>query len=155
MLFNTPLFFWFFATFFVLYSFVVLRHAPRVLLILVSSLMFYAGWNYRFIPLLLFSGMVDHAVGLALDRTREPVRRRWLLVVSVVTNLGILATFKYADFALESVADLLTLCQRIPEMTPQVADLLTWSRRSGVAAMRDFPSFLVHQFEPALRFRQG
>ena len=37
MLFNTALFLWFFATFFVLYSFVVLRHTPRLYLILSDS----------------------------------------------------------------------------------------------------------------------
>ncbi len=36
MLFNTALFLWFFAAFFVLYSFVFLRRYPRLLLILVS-----------------------------------------------------------------------------------------------------------------------
>ena len=63
MLFNTALFLWFFAAFFVLYSFVLLRHTPRLYLILVASLVFYAGWNYRFIPLLVLSGVVDFAVG--------------------------------------------------------------------------------------------
>ena len=47
VLFNTPLFFWFFTSFFVLYSFVFLRHRPRLGLILVSSLVFYAGWIAR------------------------------------------------------------------------------------------------------------
>ncbi len=106
MLFNTPLFLWFFATFFVLYSFVFWRHRPRVLLILVGSLVFYAGWNYRFIPLLVASGVIDFCVGLGLEREARPNRRRWLLAVSMATNLGILAVFKYADFALDSVASL-------------------------------------------------
>jgi D-alanyl-lipoteichoic acid acyltransferase DltB (MBOAT superfamily) len=106
MLFNTPLFFWFFGTFFLLYSFVILRQSPRVYLILVSSLVFYAGWNYHFIPLLIASGLVDYAVGRGLERSSSPTRRRALLVVSVATNLGVLAIFKYSGFALESVADL-------------------------------------------------
>jgi alginate O-acetyltransferase complex protein AlgI len=106
MLFNTALFLWFFAAFFLLYSFVFLRHKPRIYLILVGSLVFYAGWNYRFIPLLVFSGVVDYAVALGLERTTRQRRRSWLLAASVATNLGILATFKYANFALESVANL-------------------------------------------------
>ena len=107
MLFNTALFFWFFAAFFILYSFVVLRHTPRLYLILVGSLVFYAGWNYRFIPLLVLSAMVDYAVAIGIDRSDSSRRRRWLLTASIATNLGILATFKYANFALESVTALL------------------------------------------------
>jgi D-alanyl-lipoteichoic acid acyltransferase DltB (MBOAT superfamily) len=106
MLFNTPLFFWFFATFFLLYSFVILRQSPRVYLILVSSLIFYAGWNYRFIPLLVMSGLVDYAVGRGLEKSSSPAHRRALLVASIATNLGVLAIFKYSSFAIESVADL-------------------------------------------------
>jgi alginate O-acetyltransferase complex protein AlgI len=107
MLFNTALFLWFFTAFFVLYSFVVLRHTPRLVLILVASLVFYAGWNYRFIPLLVLSGVVDFAVGIALEKSSAIGRRRVLLAVSIATNLGILATFKYANFAIDSLAQLL------------------------------------------------
>ncbi len=108
MLFNTPLFFWFFAGFFLLYSFVFLRRTPRLWLILVGSLVFYAGWNYRFIPLLVLSALVDYAVAQGLERAvgRETLRR-WLLTASIAVNLGILAAFKYSQFLLESVGEFL------------------------------------------------
>ena len=109
MLFNTPLFLWFFASFFVLYSFVVLRRVPRVWLILVASLVFYAGWNYRFIPLLLLSSLVDYSIALGLERAQGRERlRKWLLAASIGTNLGILGLFKYSPFLLDSVSGLLT-----------------------------------------------
>ncbi|MCZ6617918.1 MAG: MBOAT family protein, partial [Gammaproteobacteria bacterium] len=71
MLFNTPIFFLFFATFFVLYSFVFLKRFPRLLLILVSSLVFYAGWNYRFIPLLVFSAVVDYFLAIGIHKATD------------------------------------------------------------------------------------
>jgi hypothetical protein len=37
-------------------------------------------------------------VGIALDRTEAPARRKWLLAASMVANLGILGVFKYYDF---------------------------------------------------------
>ena len=107
MLFNTPIFFLFFATFFVLYSFVFLRRYPRLLLILVGSLVFYAGWNYRFIPLLVFSAVLDYFVAIGIHRATDLTRRKLFLALSITTNLGILAIFKYADFAMQSVVDLL------------------------------------------------
>ncbi len=76
MLFNTALFLAFFTVFFILYSFFVRAHRPRLALILLSSLVFYAGWNYRFIPLLLLSGAIDYTVGLRLARTTRAVQRR-------------------------------------------------------------------------------
>jgi D-alanyl-lipoteichoic acid acyltransferase DltB (MBOAT superfamily) len=108
MLFNTALFAVFFAVFFLLYQFSMSARRPRLLLIFVFSLIFYAGWNYRFISLLLFSAAVDYAVALGLDRPGQSARRRkTLLSLSVTTNLGLLGTFKYADFVLDSVTGLL------------------------------------------------
>ena len=59
MIFNTPLFFVFFVLFLALYGLVLARPKPRVYLIVLASLVFYGAWNYRFIPLLLFSGVAD------------------------------------------------------------------------------------------------
>ncbi len=109
MLFNTPLFFLFFSCFFLLYSFVFLKRYPRLLLILVGSLIFYAGWNFRFIPLLVFSGIVDYFVAIGIQNSDEAKRRKLLLTISIATNLGILAIFKYTDFAMQSVVDLMGL----------------------------------------------
>lgn len=106
MLFNTPIFFLFFAVFFLLYSFVFLKRYPRLLLILVGSLVFYAGWNYRFIPLLVFSAIVDYFIAIGIHNATDRRRKKLLLSVSIATNLGILAVFKYADFAMLSVVDL-------------------------------------------------
>ena len=108
MLFNTPIFFVFLVVFLLFYGFVFLRHKPRIYFILVSSLVFYGTWNYRFIPLLVGSAVIDYFLAQAIGNTDDQRRKKWLLSLSVVMNLGILALFKYADFAIQSVADLLT-----------------------------------------------
>jgi alginate O-acetyltransferase complex protein AlgI len=108
MLFNTPIFFVFLVVFLLFYGFVFLRHKPRIYFILVSSLVFYGTWNYRFIPLLVGSAVIDYFLAQAIGNTADQRRKKLLLSLSVVMNLGILALFKYADFAIQSVADLLT-----------------------------------------------
>jgi alginate O-acetyltransferase complex protein AlgI len=109
MIFNTPMFFWFFMIFFVFYGFVFLKQTPRVYLIIVGSLVFYGAWNYAFIPLLVFSGIADYFIAQKIDQqTEKRDKKRWLMV-SLSINLGILGLFKYADFVLVSVADFLTL----------------------------------------------
>lgn len=109
MLFNTPIFFVFFVVFFLLYSFVFLKRYPRLLLIVVGSFIFYAGWNYRFIPLLVFSAVVDYFLAIAIHNANDKRHRQWLLGISIATNLGVLATFKYADFAIQSAMELMAL----------------------------------------------
>jgi D-alanyl-lipoteichoic acid acyltransferase DltB (MBOAT superfamily) len=109
MIFNTPIFFWFFCIFILFYGFAFLKQTPKVYLILVSSLVFYGAWNYSFIPLLVGSGIADYFIAQAIgNSSNQGNKKRWL-TLSIVINLGILATFKYADFAIASVADLLSL----------------------------------------------
>jgi D-alanyl-lipoteichoic acid acyltransferase DltB (MBOAT superfamily) len=107
MIFNTPLFYLFFLVFVAVYGLVLTRHRPRVQFILVASLVFYGAWNYRFIPLLVFSAVADYFIAQAIGATEsQGAKKRWL-TLSVVINLGLLGLFKYADFVLSSFADLL------------------------------------------------
>ena len=80
---------------------------PYVAVLLLSSLVFY-GWHVpAFLSILLTSAIIDYWAALALARHPEPGERarRWILVVSLGTNLGLLAFFKYANFALGAVGD--------------------------------------------------
>jgi len=109
MIFNTPIFFWFFCIFILFYGFAFLKQTPKVYLLLVSSLVFYGAWNYSFIPLLVGSGIADYFIAQAIAKSSSKQGKKRWLTLSLVINLGILATFKYADFAIESVADLLSV----------------------------------------------
>ena len=109
MIFNTPIFFWFFCIFILFYGFAFLKQTPKVYLLLVSSLIFYGGWNYSFIPLLVGSGIADYFIAQAIGNSSSQSNKKRWLTLSLVLNLGILATFKYADFAIGSVADLLSV----------------------------------------------
>ncbi len=108
MIFNTPIFFLFFVVFLTLYGLVVLSRRPRILLIVVSSLVFYGAWNYRFIPLLVGSAAADYFIAQAIGATADRRARKAWVTLSIAINLGVLALFKYADFALQSVADLVS-----------------------------------------------
>jgi D-alanyl-lipoteichoic acid acyltransferase DltB (MBOAT superfamily) len=70
---------------------------------------FYGWWDWRFLSLILLSSMVDFLVGLGLGAARVRWKRRMLLGVSLVVNLGLLGFFKYFNFFAESFADAFTL----------------------------------------------
>ena len=77
------------------------------LLMFVAGSIFYAAFDWRFLGLLYLSTVVDFFVGRGLDRTDAQGRRKALLAVSLVTQLGILGVFKYFDFFTSSAADVL------------------------------------------------
>jgi len=107
VLFNTTRFALFFSLVFVAYWLLGRRErAQNVLLVLVSNY-FYACWDYRFLPLLWFSMLVDYFVGLGLDASEDPRRRKRLITLSVTVQLGILGLFKYLNFFVDSGAALL------------------------------------------------
>ncbi len=72
--------------------------------LLLASYLFYAWWDWRFCGLMLTASLSDWAVGRALGRTRAPGKRRLLLGVSLLVDLGLLGFFKYFNFFADSLA---------------------------------------------------
>lgn len=70
-----------------------------------ASMFFYWNTSHWFVLLLLFSTVADWAIGLRMMKT-EGLRRKLLLVVSVIINLGLLCFFKYAYFFADASAEL-------------------------------------------------
>jgi len=68
-------------------------------LLLGASYIFYMWWDPRFIVLILTSTVVDYFLGIWME-TASGRRKKFLLVVSLVVNLGILGFFKYYDCSL-------------------------------------------------------
>lgn len=75
----------------------------RKLFLLAVSYYFYAYWDWRFLSLILFSTFVDYFVGQRLKNCENMARRRLFLIISLVTNLGLLGCFKYFNFFIESM----------------------------------------------------
>ncbi len=77
----------------------------RWLLLLIASYLFYAWWNVSYIILIVFSTVVDYLAAAAMPApdSGQDGRRRLLLMLSLVVNLGVLFTFKYFNFMSESV----------------------------------------------------
>lgn len=77
--------------------------------LLIASYIFYAAWNPVFILLLWLSTVVDFFVGRALYEQTDPVKKKLLLVISLIGNLGMLCFFKYGGFLLDNFVDLVNL----------------------------------------------
>jgi alginate O-acetyltransferase complex protein AlgI len=103
MLFNSIEFAIFLPVVFILYWFFTQNNLKlQNLLLVASSFLFYGWWDWRFLSLLMFSIMLDFSVGTALERQQEPLKRKLLLSISIIGNLGLLGFFKYYNFFVES-----------------------------------------------------
>jgi alginate O-acetyltransferase complex protein AlgI len=105
MLFTTAKFLAFFAVAFSVY-WLIGRHRWRLVWLTAASAFFYACWKWQFLFLILGSTSIDYLVALRLPGlARSNVLRKYLVILSVSVNLGILAYFKYAAFLLDSAQE--------------------------------------------------
>ncbi len=75
--------------------------------ILAASYFFYACADWRFVILLIASTVVNQVAATASSRAPAAQVRRAALTVAIVFDLGILAVFKYFDFFIGSVNQML------------------------------------------------
>ncbi|WP_418639597.1 MBOAT family O-acyltransferase [Winogradskyella sp.] len=105
MLFNSLDFAIFFPIVFALYWLVARNLTLRNVLILVASYTFYGWWDWRFLFLIAVSTLVDFYVGKKMHKIENKKKRKQLLFVSLLVNLGFLVYFKYTNFFIESFVD--------------------------------------------------
>lgn len=89
----------------ILYFLVRSRRAKNVVL-LVSSLLFYAWGEPFYIVLIILSTLNDYLFSNLVARSRQygnDKLARLYFIISVVVNLGLLGVFKYADFAISNI----------------------------------------------------
>jgi alginate O-acetyltransferase complex protein AlgI len=89
------------------------RTLGRVIVLFVASSLFYQAWAsampgpYRYLLAVLVGTIVlDYYLALWIEATEHPLARRVLVIVSLCSNLGILAFFKYTDFFTQDVLHL-------------------------------------------------
>jgi alginate O-acetyltransferase complex protein AlgI len=74
----------------------------RWFFLLICSAAFYAAFIPKYLLVLLLVILIDYIAGLAIAATQNPLRRAFL-ILSLLANIGLLATFKYFDFLNDNV----------------------------------------------------
>jgi alginate O-acetyltransferase complex protein AlgI len=94
----------------------------RLIFLVAASYVFYAYWDWRFLPLIWGSSSIDWLLGLAIGRADNPHARKLWLAGTVVVNLGVLAIFKYFNFGVDSLTALLAHAGvKVPPIALRVA----------------------------------
>lgn len=97
MLFNKFEFVIFAVLFFIVWRILRGKRTQRWVFLITASLFFYGWWDWRYVLLLVYTGLVDFSAGIAMER--YPHLKKAILVASMVGNIGTLAIFKYLGFA--------------------------------------------------------
>ena len=119
MLFNSLVFLIFAAIFFLVWPRIKRFRNVRHLYLVVASFIFYGWWDWRFLFLIIASGLLDFFAGLAM--AARPNQRKLWLGLSILGNVGSLMLFKYSGFFADNISAMLgvfgldvTLRQALP-----------------------------------------
>ena len=114
MLFNSYAFWGFFLLIILLYRWA--NHRVQNTVLLVGSYVFYGCWDWRFLPLIAVTTLINFYTGIGIEKYSQSSnseaeirkKQRILLTVSIVASLGMLGFFKYWGFFIDSTSALLT-----------------------------------------------
>lgn len=102
MVFNSIDFIYFFIIFTTIYFLFKNNFQQQNYFILISSLIFYSFWDYRFVFLLIASTTIDYFFGLLIYNEKNFKSKKLYLVLSISINLLLLFYFKYCNFFIDS-----------------------------------------------------
>ena len=108
MLFNSVDFLVFFAFVITISVIIKNKNFSYVFLVAASYFFFYFSNNFL-ISLLVFSTVLDFYIAKAIWSTDNKSKKKKLLIISIIGNLGLLGFFKYADFGISQFNDLFKL----------------------------------------------
>lgn len=89
---------------FVCFFFWNINKSFRVAFLVFSSCIFYGFWRWDFLLLIFFSTLLDYTISILIDRNDDNDNKRKIyLLISIITNLSLLAYFKYLYFIVDNI----------------------------------------------------
>ncbi len=108
MLFNSFEFLVFLPVVYVLYWFVFKDRKPQNLLIVLASYIFYGWWDWRFLFLIALTSVCSFVGGLLSEKFSSiPKKQKFVCAANVIFNLLILSVFKYYNFFVGTLQEML------------------------------------------------
>ena len=104
MLFNSFSFLLFFPL--VTLAYFIIPQKIKPLFLLLASYYFYACWSVKYLLLLMVSTLITYASGLLIENAKTLAKKKLWVALSFISNLGILFTFKYFLFAMDTIANI-------------------------------------------------
>lgn len=101
MLFNSYQFLVFFPIVCLLYF--ILPKKVRWIWLLASSYYFYMCWNPVYLILIVISTIITYLCAIFVEKTETNFKKRLIIALSIVLNIGILGYFKYTNFFVDSI----------------------------------------------------
>jgi len=100
-----------FATFFfiVIAVYYIVPVRFRWTILLAASYYFYGSFKIQYLGLIVFSTLITYTTALFMDGRQKKNRKKHLLLISIICNMGLLFVFKYFNFFQSSLINAFSL----------------------------------------------
>lgn len=106
LIFSSGLFIFLFLGFTFVYMLLQKRDTARILFVIAFSYYFYYKSSGFYFFLLGVVTIADYLLAFAMERTEGKIKRKLLVTLSLVINLGLLVYFKYTNFFFNTIYDI-------------------------------------------------
>lgn len=103
LLFNSGFFLYFFIFVLIFNKALAKTNRARLLFLTVTSVFFYYKSSGVYFYLVIVSSLIDYIAGIMIYENDSKSKKKLFLVLSLITNLGILGYFKYTNFFINSI----------------------------------------------------
>ncbi len=93
----------------VLFFYFIARKELKNFVLICASLVFYAWGEPKYVFLMLFSILLNYIFGLAIDYFKDQKLKKVMVALAVIGNLAILGYYKYINFLIDNVNQVLNL----------------------------------------------
>lgn len=83
----------------------------RHIWLLVASYYFYMNWNPKYAVLMVISTVITYFSGILMEKINQTSKKKFILIISLISNLSILAVFKYLNFIIQSINNIFHVFQ--------------------------------------------
>jgi alginate O-acetyltransferase complex protein AlgI len=97
LIFSSGFFIFLFTGFMYFYFIVHKHHRAKTIFVTIFSLYFYYKSSGFYFLLLILSTVIDYLLANEIFKAHSKARKKWILVISLLLNLGLLAYFKYTN----------------------------------------------------------
>jgi len=104
--FTSPAFWIFFLFVLAGYSLVYKKLLTRNIYLFLISLFFYYKAGGLFLFILIFVTVIDYTCGILIYKSKRIAGRRFFVLLSIISNLGLLGYFKYTAFIISTINEL-------------------------------------------------
>ncbi|NLG05675.1 MAG: MBOAT family protein [Clostridia bacterium] len=108
MLFNSLAFAFFMPLVFFLYW--ALPHKLRWMMLLIANAMFYMSWEPKYLLVIVAMTIVSYLCARLMEKSKNGKQKKVILIVGILLTLASLLFFKYTNFTLSSIGQILKMC---------------------------------------------